>query len=183
MRTYSKGIAPAVRSILKYKKSSTVLDLGSGKGRHTIFLAEKGFRVTAVEHTKEKLAELKKQAKIEKVRIATKCIDVRKFRSSRKYDVVIATMLLHFLKKRQIKKIIARMKSYTKPNGLNVVSVLTDKHPKGFRPHLFKKNELNQYYSDWSTVEYKEKLSKPFYSNSAGRIIRQHRAVLIAQKV
>lgn len=178
-----QGIAPGVRNILKYKKSGKVLDLGSGSGRHALFLAKMGFKVTAVDNAKEKIAELKQRTKMENVRIVAKCVDVRKFRASSKYDVVIATMLLHFFTKRQISEIVARIKSYTKPNGLNVVSVLTDKHQKGARPHLFKAKELKQYYKDWSILEYEEKLSKPFYSNSAARMIRQHRAALISQNV
>ncbi|MDO8505017.1 MAG: methyltransferase domain-containing protein [bacterium] len=176
-----RNIAPGVRHILKYKKSGTVLDLGSGKGKHSTFLAKNGFTVTAVDHEKEKLVVLKNRAKIEKVHIVTKCADIGKFRTSRKYNIVISTMVLHFLDKKQIPKVIARIKSYTKPDGLNLISVLTDKEPKGYRPHLFKKNELRKHYLDWSILEYEEKKSKHFYCNLTGKIIRQHRAVLIAQ--
>ena len=177
-----KRIAPSVQHVLKYKKSGAALDLGSGKGRHSIFLAKSGFNVTAVDHDQAKLIDLKKRAKTEKVHIATKCADIRKFRTSRKYDVVIATMLLHFFRKSQITKVVAQIKSYTKPDGLNVISVLTDENPEGFRLHLFKENELKKYYWNWSILEYEERKSKPFYSKSAGKIIRQHRAVLIAQR-
>ena len=52
-----------VYDILKYKNSGTVLDLGAGFGRHSLFLAHKGFIVTAVELVQDKLEKIKENAK------------------------------------------------------------------------------------------------------------------------
>ena len=97
-------VRPIVKAILKYKKSGTVLDLGSGPGRHTLFLAKKGFAVTAIEISREKSDRLKKAAHKENlsVRVVTKNIvdlDIAK-----SYDIVLATMSLHFLSKTQVPK-------------------------------------------------------------------------------
>ncbi|MBI2551697.1 methyltransferase domain-containing protein [Candidatus Uhrbacteria bacterium] len=183
MRNHPEGIAPSVRNILNYKKSGTVLDLGSGKGRHAIFLAKQGFAVTAVDYVEERLAEMKARARIEGVRISIKRADISHFSFSRKYDIIMASMSLHFLQKNQIAQVVKRMKAHTKQGGLNVVSVLTNKEEmKANRAYLFKTSELKRYYTDWNILEYEEKLSQPFFSEKQGKRIRQHRAVIIASK-
>ena len=176
-----KGIAPVVRSILKYKKSGTVLDLGCGTGRHSLFLAKRGFKVIALDNNKEKLAELKAKAKTQGLRVSIIKADIERYRFPRKFDIIIATMLLHFLSTKNIEHVICRMKAATKPDGLNVVSGLTDRERNATRKHFFRKNELKGYYRDWKILEYEERLSKAFYSTKKEKFIRQHRAVLIAR--
>ena len=175
-------IAPCVQHIIKYKQSGTVLDLGTGTGKHALYLAKQGFTVTAVDNDKLKVAELRRRLKQEGVAIKVVRADAMRFAFTKKYDIIIATMLLHFLKPRQIGMLVARIKAHTKSGGLNVVSAYTDIHPLGTKPYLFKKDELKNHYSGWHLLEYEEKKSRPFFSNSAGRLVQPHRAVIIAQK-
>jgi len=50
---------------LRWKKSgkNTALDIGCGRGRHSIFLAEMGFQVTATDLSPEGIAQLETQAR------------------------------------------------------------------------------------------------------------------------
>ena len=168
-------MTPSVKEALKYKES--------GSGRNAIGLARKGFLVTAVDKNKEKLSLLKIRARELGVKLTTKYADIKRLRLSTKYDIMIATMILHFLDEGQVSKAISMMQKYTKAEGLNIVSVFTDKHPVGTRPYLFKKNELKKYYLDWKILKYEEKLSRKFFSSRTNTFVRQHRAVLIAQKI
>ena len=63
------GIEPTqiVKSLLKYKKLGKVLDLGAGEGRNSIFLAEKGFDVTAIDISEIGINKLKNNPNVLRV--------------------------------------------------------------------------------------------------------------------
>lgn len=181
-RFFGYTIAPVISGVFKYKKTGTVLDLGCGYGRHALYLADKGFSVTAVDNDAKKLLELKQNAKRLGLKIETKKADLAHFKTSKKYDIVVAHMALHFLKEKEISEVVSRIKSQTNAGGLNVVGVLTDKHAKGYRPYLFKKNELKKHYADWEVLKYEERMSQSFVRISREKQERQHIAVVIAKK-
>ena len=178
-------ISDAAKKLLKYKKSGSVLDVGTGTGRNALFLAKKGFGVTALDSVKSKLVELKKIAKSQRVPLKFIHINITRYRPSKKYDVVLALVSLHFLKAKQVPKIIKRMKEYTKDGGLNVVSVHTTKNTNksSYRPHLFKRNELKKYYSDWQILEYNEAWGHLFRTTPNSKPVKKHRAEIIARKI
>lgn len=182
-KEFSNGmdVSPRIRSILKFKKSGSVLDLGSGNGRHSLFFAKKGFKVTALDNDKALLSDIKRTAKEKGLSITTKYCDIKKYQPSRKFDVIIASMSLHFLKKPQAIKAIQMMKNQTKIGGINYISNFTDKHPIGTRSYLTKKNELRGYYEDWRVQAYEEKMGPWFYSKKQGKNVRKHRAVILAK--
>src|ERR1700687_2113287 len=91
------SVRPIVRQALRYKKSGSALDLGCGAGRHALFLAKKGFRVTAVDKSSENIAALKELARLQKLPITTLKADVTEFNSGKKFDLIVSTMVLHFL--------------------------------------------------------------------------------------
>lgn len=176
-------IADIVKKTPRYKKSGSVLDLGTGTGRHALFLAQKGFKVTALDSIKRKLIKLRKVALKRNIRLSYIHANIKNFKPSKKYDILIATMSLHFLKKLQVSKAIEMMKRTTKSGGLNVIVVHTTQNIKSHhRPHLFKKNELRKYYSNWKILQYKESWGLPLRFKKRGRLVRRHRAGLIARK-
>ncbi|HEY4496829.1 MAG TPA: methyltransferase domain-containing protein [Candidatus Paceibacterota bacterium] len=188
-----------VYDILKYKDSGTVLDLGAGYGRHSLFLAHKGFKVTAVEEDEKALESLKIRANTLGVEIATAHKDIKDFESDRKYDVVIATMVLHFLNQNEVQDMLKKMQSWTAKGGINVVCAYTDQNIAKLRPYLFKVGELKEDYSGWEILEYGETWGDPLtketleYEKSLGLLVesiqeneeikRRHTARLIARKI
>lgn len=59
-------------------KKGSILDLASGDGRNSIFLAKKGFSVTAVDYSKEALKRISYFALNENLNIKTKCLNLSK---------------------------------------------------------------------------------------------------------
>ena len=130
---------PIVKSLLKYKSFGKILDLGAGEGRNSIFLAEKGFDVTAVDISESGIKKLKDIASKKNIKINTIVGDIRKFNFDKNYDVILSIATLHFLKRTDIVELIDKMKKHTNKNGLNIINVFTeDNDEKGF-PYLFKK--------------------------------------------
>lgn len=171
-----------VYDILKYKNLGTVLDMGAGFGRHSLFLAHNGFHVTAVEIEQDRLDRIRNQAENLGVSIQTIKSDIADFVPAEKYDVVLSTMVLHFLPKETAHKAIETMQEYTNKDGLNVVSVYTDENPAGLRPYLFEKNELKNAYSGWEILEYEEVLGPEIENPKDGGPSRRYGAKLIARK-
>ena len=80
---------------LRWKKlqKRTVLDLGCGRGRHSIFLAETGFEITAVDLSPAEIDQLRKQAQQKNLdrNIETLVCDMRELPfSKRTFDCVLA---------------------------------------------------------------------------------------------
>ena len=59
--------------------AGSALDLGSGSGRHTIWLAEHGWNVTAVDFSPQQIERCRDRAESAKVEIETVVADVRKW--------------------------------------------------------------------------------------------------------
>lgn len=178
------SVRPIVREVLRYKKSGFALDLGSSAGRHSLFLAKNGFRVTSVDNKTESLAALKELARLQKLPIVVCWEDVITYESKKKFDIILFTMVLHFLPKLVQKEMIMKIQELTKKDGINVVSSYTNKNKKGTRPHLLRAGTLKELYknSNWKILDYKERLGTPMPSLS-GESNRYWVEELIIQKL
>jgi len=159
---FGGGPMPIVKQALEYISKGDVLELGVGNGRNALYLLSKSFDVTGVDVSKEGLQVLKEQAGgnpglhlIES--------DVLKFSTDRKYDLVIAIGLLHFLNLDDIKILIKRIKGWTKPGGLNVIAVRMTQNLRNDLPHVFIPDELKSFYlkDDWEIKKYVEEEKGP----------------------
>jgi tellurite methyltransferase len=117
------------------------------------------------------------------VNIITIQSDIADFRPKEKYDVVLSTMVLHFLSKDNVQKAIIIMRECTNKDGLNVVTVYTNENPSGLRPYLFEKNELHDAYDGWEIFEYQEALGPETENPKDGGPNRRYSGRLIAKKI
>ena len=147
-----------VMEALKYISGGTALDLGAGFGRHSLFLASKGFVVTAVETGAEQIENLKEKASKLNVLIRTENTDIRHFDPhGQQYDLILSTMVLHFLSnQKEVITTIQKMKEATRQGGINVISIYTDKSQAGLRPCLLNVEELRKLYSEWEIIRLDE---------------------------
>ena len=91
-------------------------------------------------------------------------------------------MTLHFLSAEKVPTTIKRMQEATKTGGLNVIAVYTEENPMGLRPHLFKKDELRNFYNNWEMLQYKEFLGPKIENRKDGGPERRYNAQMIARK-
>eukprot|EP01155_Anaeramoeba_flamelloides_P039750 Anaeramoba_flamelloidesc32595_g1_i1.p1 GENE.c32595_g1_i1~~c32595_g1_i1.p1 ORF type:complete len:199 (+),score=21.76 c32595_g1_i1:130-726(+) len=84
--------------IKSFPKDAKVLCLGEGEGRNAIFLARKGFNVTAIDASDVGLDKLRQRANEENLEIKTICMDLNHWEDDSKYDVIVASFL-HMYKK------------------------------------------------------------------------------------
>ena len=78
-----------------YPSKGTLLDLGCGQGRDSIFLASIGYQVTAVDSSEVGVKQMMSQAQSQGVKIDGIVADVQNFKLEEKFDVVLFDMLLH----------------------------------------------------------------------------------------
>ena len=79
----------------KLTRRGTLLDLGCGQGRDSIFLASLGYQVTAVDISKVGINQMLKKAQAQGLYIEGIANDIQNLKFQKKYDVILFDMLLH----------------------------------------------------------------------------------------
>ncbi|MEK9495438.1 SAM-dependent methyltransferase TehB [Photorhabdus sp. P32] len=163
------------------------LDLGAGRGRNTFYLAERGYDVTAVDISPQYIDEIniiKENHQIKNIRTAI--YDINSHNIIEKYDLIISTVVLMFLKREKITDIIYNMQKHTNKDGINLIvcPVETDSAPYSLLPFkcFLMPGELKNYYSDWEIVKYNENPGHLHKTDENGNRIKLNFATLIARK-
>jgi tellurite methyltransferase len=139
--------------------------------------------VTAVDNKSEGLAALRELARLQKLRIAIYRDDAARFTARQKFDVVISAMVLHFVPAPAQGLAIANMQKQTKPGGLNILCVYTDKNPRGAKPHLPRAGAILKAYEKpgWEILLHREGLGAPMPSTEGSGTVRFYIEELIAR--
>lgn len=173
---------PLLVKFLKSIPGGTILDIGAGEGRNSIFLAKKNFKVEAIDKITEGLIKCKKFAKQKGFSIKTRVCDIKKFNFKKnKYSLIIAIASLDFLKKSEIKKIIFKIKQSLQKGGIIYIVAFTVQDPiyknlakiqkpievntfyserLGCYRHFFAHNELKKLFKEFTILHYQEYIKK-----------------------
>ncbi len=133
------------------------LDLACGRGRNALYLARRGFSVTAVDFSEEALSQLMSVAATEKLSLETLCCDLENqpLVLQQKYDLVICFFYLHRPFLPQIRKLV-------KPGGVAMLRTFSHagSFPKGKLDERFvlQPGELLKIFSDWQVLCHEEGL-------------------------
>jgi SAM-dependent methyltransferase len=139
------------------KKPSDILDIGAGFGNNCIPLLEAGHTVTATETNKECIAFLKDLGKKYPGRLKIIEAPIQALPNSPSYDVVVCTMVLHFLTDDEAERAIDTMQHITRKGGYNVITnYLSGQEISPQYTWLVDPGKLPAYYKDWTVVAYEE---------------------------
>lgn len=132
------------------------IDIGAGNGHNSIFLAQNGFTVEAIDTNDLKIKALESEAVKSRIKIDAKNVDVRKFDFSQKqYNLILAIQSLVFIKKSEFQEIANKIKNALNPNGIIILSSFTtdDDSFKRFKQtspeveeNTFQTNNTKQYW-------------------------------------
>ena len=90
-------------------KPGRALDLGCGQGRNSLFLAQQGFDVTAVDQNELSLEILQSIVEQEDLDMPVGLYDINSASISQAYDFIVSTVVLMFLQADRIPAIIQNM--------------------------------------------------------------------------
>ncbi|MBG9368212.1 SAM-dependent methyltransferase TehB [Streptococcus sp. NLN64] len=166
-------------------QAHTVLDLGCGSGRNSLYLAHQGLEVTAVDKDGQALNNIQAIADEENIPLNLERYDIHEASIEKSYDWILSTVVLMFLDASRIPDIIQNMQDQTKPGGYNLIvcAMDTERHPCPIAfPFTFKEGELAHYYNDWELIKYNENLGHLHKEDSQGNPIQLQFATMLARK-
>ena len=157
---YFWGIEPAelcfeLMKLIPPKKEICVLDIGCGEGKDAVFLAEKGYNVTAFDITENGIRKTRKLAEENNVKIDAYIDDINDFTTDKLFDIIYSTGTIQYLRDDEKKHFFEKVKKLTKPNGINWFNVFVDKPFIPLPPDwdenekMWVSGELFMYYPEW----------------------------------
>ncbi|WP_036771247.1 SAM-dependent methyltransferase TehB [Photorhabdus australis] len=176
-----------IRDLVDIISPCKTLDLGSGRGRNSFYLAEKGYDVMAMDISQQHIDAINLIKDKEQLKnIRTTVYDINLHNIKEKYDLIISTVVLMFLQREKIADIILNMQEQTNESGVNLIvcPIKTDSAPYSLLPfkYFLESGELKGYYSDWEIIKYNENPGYLHKTDENGNRIRLNFATLIARK-
>ena len=175
--TFAKGPTADIADYWSlFPAGGTVLDVGCGEGRNSIFLAKKGFVVDAFDISRAGIEKAKRIADLCGAIVSFTCHDLTKFSFKKNYDVILSHGVLHLCEKNDRDTFIEKIKLHTSAGGYSAIGVFTNRLPATpdnapFTKSLFDVGELPSRYSDWEIVHHVEDV---FEDTHPGSIHHQH---------
>lgn len=162
--------------VLTLKKNGTkkVLDLGSGSGRHVIYLARNGFSVYGLDNSSSGLDITKKWLKEESLNaeLVEQEMNDNFPWDNNFFDALISIQVIHHADIATIRKIISEIERVIKKNGFIFITVPKlknqgenfkqiepntyiplDGHEKGLPHHYFTPEGLKDFFSNFNIVD------------------------------
>jgi len=139
------------------KEKGSILDIGAGTGRHTLELAKRGYKLTAIDSSKEMLAKLLKANS----EVNVQATDVFSFleNSTEKFDAIIMmwnTFNEIALTKKEARDLLRELKSNLSANGFILINMDKPTLNKPFKPEFYSSQEVKgqKVLVSWTNVKY-----------------------------
>jgi len=117
--------------------------------------------------------------------IITDVVDLNTLAFDGEYDFILSTVVMMFLERDTIPRLIANMQRCTKPGGYNLIVAAMDTEDfpctVGF-PFAFAEGELRNYYAGWELLKYNEDVGELHKTDEQGNRIKLRFATMLARK-
>lgn len=163
----------------------TALDLGCGQGRNSLYLAQRGLEVTALDQNELSLEILSSIVEQEHLDIDVQSYDINSASLTGHYDLIVSTVVLMFLQADRIPAIIRNMQEQTNSGGYNLIVCAMDTEDYSCKlpfPFTFKEGELKDYYQGWELLKYNENTGHLHRRDENGNRIQLRFATMLAKK-
>ena len=159
-----------VKNFVKYKRTGKVIDAGCGDGRNSIFLAKKGYIVSAIDLSEIAINKIKNKSKLLNLDLNLEINDVRDILLKKQFDIVISTFISQYFDKKSFLKFIVKMQNCTEIKGIHVISFMNDQ--SNFKSainnnwYLPSTVDIVSLYKNWQILEISETKSDVYSKNN-----------------
>ena len=136
---------------------SRVLDIGSGPGENTIFLAEQGFSAVGIDFTPEAVEIAQDRASqhgVDVEFVLGNVLNLEQFFVANSFDYVIDSGLFHSIRSEDLSRFGQQIGYVLKPSGVYYMLCFSDKEPPGFGPRRISKEAIRKTLEPRFEVEY-----------------------------
>ena len=146
------------------QEDQTLLDIGCGEGRDSVFFARNGYLVTGFDSSAEGVRKSIALAEEQRLSVEFFQADINKYRLQDFYDVVFASGALHYIPPPSREEILSNYKHFTTSGGIHAYTVPIN---KPFLPkdpdadeleHTWRSGEILTYYHDWKIEFFTEQI-------------------------
>lgn len=132
-----------------------VLDIGCGEGKDAVYMAEKGYDVTAFDLTESGIRKTLRLAAERGVNVRAFTADINDFRLEEEFDIIYSTGTVQYLADENIHGFFRKVMHMTRPGGLNYFNVFVEKPFLPLPPDwdreekMWKTGDLFSFYAGW----------------------------------
>ena len=169
--TEPAGFCDELIALCPPSKDKKVLDIGCGEGKDAVYMASKGYSVTAFDVTENGIKKTIRMAKENNVEINAYVDDINTFETNEKFDIVYSTGTIQYLFDENKKPFFDKIEHITKKNGFVFFNVFVDKPFLELPPDwdieekMWKSGELFSFFPNWKFHKIDETI---FEDNSNG---------------
>ncbi|MFW9799812.1 MAG: class I SAM-dependent methyltransferase [Candidatus Thorarchaeota archaeon] len=138
-------------------RSSRVLDIGSGPGENTIFLAKNGFSAVGIDFTPEAVRIARNRAierNVEVEFVLGDVLNLQRYFMEDDFDHIIDSGLFHSIHPQSLNRFVRQIKRVLKPGGVYYMLCFSDKEPPGRGPRRVSREEIMEILQPAFTVDY-----------------------------
>lgn len=160
---------PIIVDSMRKLNPTSVLDLGCGRCVFSQRFIDKGVIVIGVD--KESTTESHDNFTFVQQ-------DILDFKFEPKYDLIIGTGILHFLKKEDAHQLIKKMQENTLLGGFHFLICMSREENPNDKIHFYPNKEvLSKLYSGWEIIH-----NMPCLSKKHGETMHQHKIIILLAK-
>ncbi len=132
-----------------------VLDIGCGEGKDAVYMAQKGYDVTAFDLTESGIRKTLRLAAERGTKLNAYTADINDFETDGSFDIIYSTGTIQYLADENIPGFFGKIMRMTRPHGLHYFNVFVEKPFLALPPDwdreekMWKTGTLFSYYADW----------------------------------
>jgi len=188
-KAFSGEPLPLVKVLTEHLSSGSILEIGAGAGRNSLYLSSKGYKVLATDISSLAVERLKNTASSSGIKLEAEVADAAEKDLRGDFDAIICTYTFHHLITEDAELVINRMQQHTKPHGFNLITTFTKNgdfyknNPSTTNFYLDNKEQLENLYKGWNIIKSFEKKGQARALDTNGKPQFNVFAGLLAQKL